>query len=180
VSVTPGAAGEGPDGRPVKVCPDCAETVLVAARKCRFCGYRFDEPPRGPARSLLERLGLWRALRPVAFEELLADWGIELAEGETAACFRYVTLDAQVGYLLVTDLRLVFVADRRREQVAALEYPRARVENVHAARGGRHLTLEAGATRHVIAVGPGSSPRQVKQALEALARPVEGSRRACG
>jgi len=27
-----------------KVCPDCAENVKVAARKCRFCGYEFKEP----------------------------------------------------------------------------------------------------------------------------------------
>jgi ribosomal protein L40E len=25
-----------------KVCPDCAESVQAAARRCRFCGYRFD------------------------------------------------------------------------------------------------------------------------------------------
>jgi hypothetical protein len=25
-----------------KRCPDCAETVLIEARKCRFCGYRFE------------------------------------------------------------------------------------------------------------------------------------------
>ena len=27
-----------------KVCPDCAERVKAAARVCRYCGYRFDEP----------------------------------------------------------------------------------------------------------------------------------------
>ena len=26
----------------VKTCPDCAEDVKIAARVCRFCGYRFD------------------------------------------------------------------------------------------------------------------------------------------
>ncbi|MHB8867481.1 MAG: zinc ribbon domain-containing protein [Thermoleophilia bacterium] len=27
----------------LKACPDCAEHVRVAARKCRFCGYVFNE-----------------------------------------------------------------------------------------------------------------------------------------
>jgi hypothetical protein len=27
----------------VKACPDCAEAVRAAARKCRFCGYEFDK-----------------------------------------------------------------------------------------------------------------------------------------
>jgi len=27
----------------IKTCPDCAESILFAARKCRFCGFRFDE-----------------------------------------------------------------------------------------------------------------------------------------
>jgi hypothetical protein len=28
--------------RDLKTCPDCAEDVRAAARKCRFCNYRFD------------------------------------------------------------------------------------------------------------------------------------------
>jgi hypothetical protein len=28
--------------RATKTCPDCAETVLEAARVCKHCGYRFD------------------------------------------------------------------------------------------------------------------------------------------
>lgn len=28
-----------------KICPDCAETVKAKARKCRFCGYVFEDQP---------------------------------------------------------------------------------------------------------------------------------------
>jgi hypothetical protein len=34
-------AGELESGES-KTCPDCAEPVKVAARKCRFCGYQFE------------------------------------------------------------------------------------------------------------------------------------------
>ena len=27
---------------PRKICPDCANSVLAAARKCQYCNYRFD------------------------------------------------------------------------------------------------------------------------------------------
>lgn len=52
-------AGGGPaqvSGSPtaIKTCPECAETVLIAARVCKHCGYRFAGPdedprPRAPA-----------------------------------------------------------------------------------------------------------------------------------
>ena len=29
-----------------KLCPDCAEPVRSAARKCRFCGFRFEAGPQ--------------------------------------------------------------------------------------------------------------------------------------
>jgi hypothetical protein len=37
----------------LKACPDCAEEVRVAARKCRYCNYRFEgvqlpQTDRGP------------------------------------------------------------------------------------------------------------------------------------
>jgi len=40
----PGAA-RSPAGVATKACPECAETVLAAARICKHCRYRFDGAP---------------------------------------------------------------------------------------------------------------------------------------
>jgi Uncharacterised protein family UPF0547 len=39
---TTGGATVGAAEPDLKACPDCAESVRSAARKCRYCGYRFD------------------------------------------------------------------------------------------------------------------------------------------
>ena len=36
-----------PDTEATKTCPDCAETVLAAARVCKHCGFRFEPQPPG-------------------------------------------------------------------------------------------------------------------------------------
>lgn len=38
----PSAVPPLPPGVPTKQCPDCAETVLAAARICKHCRYRFE------------------------------------------------------------------------------------------------------------------------------------------
>lgn len=44
-SAQPQATTSAPAAPETKTCPDCAETVLAAARVCRYCHYRFDQPP---------------------------------------------------------------------------------------------------------------------------------------
>ena len=102
--------------RETKVCPDCAEEVLAAARKCRFCGYRFDAPPPPPPRpvsgggSLLDLLRTPRA-QVASVPELVRDWGVPLWPDEVVRedglCF--VEIGSERGYALVTSSRFRFV-----------------------------------------------------------------------
>lgn len=104
---------DAPDG--FKQCPDCAEWVRNEARKCRFCGYRFEEPPKRSHSPAAEQA-------PSSVPELLAQWGSELESGEKIAFFLAAqALGARVspsgiapGFLLVTDRRLAFYAPKRR------------------------------------------------------------------
>jgi len=45
------SASASPAGRATKACPDCAEEVLAAARVCKHCRYRWDEPEAGLGRA---------------------------------------------------------------------------------------------------------------------------------
>ena len=105
------------DERATKTCPDCAEEVLAAARKCRFCGYRFDgRPARRSGESGGSLLDLLRTTShdPVDLPELLEGWELVLWPGEDeAATLSFVSIDGESGFALATDRRLHFLAATR-------------------------------------------------------------------
>lgn len=123
---------DAPEG--FKQCPDCAEMVRAQARKCRYCGYRF-EPPASTSKSG----------SPASVPELLAQWGNELEEGEHVAFFVHAHGVGSAaapngivdGFLVVTDRRLAFYAPKRRSILRREQDPSARVvlERRHAEGG---------------------------------------------
>ncbi len=121
------------DSEDHKRCPDCAEQVLAAARKCRYCGYRFDGGRGSRSAGALSAVipGLVQARRDATIPEILADWNVSLALGEEVRFFVVAVADDLPGYLLVTSDRVIFFAqESRRVHAAYFAYPLATIRGV--------------------------------------------------
>jgi len=135
-----------------KQCPDCAEQVLAAARKCRYCGYRFDRA----GGALGDLLAGWRRdKRDVTLAEVIADWDVSLEGGEEARFFRLAELDGRLGFLLVTGTRLVFCAARgrsRRDELVERPLDGISHARIRGRFGGRRLEFGGSAWEHAVRV----------------------------
>ena len=152
-----------------KQCPDCAEHVLVLARKCRYCGYRFDQRRREPASALERLLGARRKdIREASLPEVLADWGVLLDDGEAAPFFHLAELDDQRGYLLVTRTRLVFFARRGKSMHDKLiEYPLSQIAQTRVLghRGRRRVEFSGDAFTHLVRTDTKRNTRLLAECL---------------
>jgi hypothetical protein len=137
--------GDGEDQRPTKDCPDCAEPVLLAARRCRHCGYRFDEPDSLAA----DRPGDgWLALlrrppRRSTIPAYLAQAGVMLDDDEDPLGMWLGRVNATDAYIITTTARLIVTGvklDRRRPSLVG-EYSLRDVVKVDVVRRRLRLAL---------------------------------------
>jgi hypothetical protein len=153
-----------------KPCPDCAEQVLAAARKCRYCGYRFDGRRRAGGSLIADLLGgLRKDTTDATFEEVFADWGTSLEEGEAVHWFRLADVDHHPGYLLVTSRRLLFFNQTSRTtHERAFEYPLTLLSDVRLSGRGskRRLELRVGTLGHAVHGPSGSELERLNDYLE--------------
>ena len=128
------------DERAMKACPDCAEMILEAARKCRYCGYRYDAQPA--------QEGLFAHLfrRPAAhltMTETLQQLGVELHPGERPVGLWLAQVRGVDGYVVLTDERLCFVMGlrHRNETRAPWERPLGELAGAEISARRRKATL---------------------------------------
>jgi len=98
----------------MKACPDCAEMVLAAARKCRYCGYEFRPATSAPPNVGLLSFLMRRSAPPLTMTETLEQLGIELDPGERLDGLWLGRAYGTDGYVVLTDARLFFAAGLRR------------------------------------------------------------------
>lgn len=76
------------------------------AKKCRYCGHRFDSGR--PAQFNLLSF-LFVARQKLTPEQVIEAWGVKLETDESVALLALGHVDSRHGYLAVTDRRVLFV-----------------------------------------------------------------------
>lgn len=127
--------------KPTKVCPDCAETVLRAARKCRFCGFRFDGAQPEAEQQGLGLFGFRRRTRPSTVPAVLAGWGLELEDEEQVGAFVMAEVDGANGFLVLTSSRFLFFEGNGKQCTLVQERALAELEDVELVRSGLRRRL---------------------------------------